>query len=115
MTKAAASVERMIHDDMSWVTESDAHKLLVSLLTMRRYEAEYRLTRSTLMQTVFFDEFNKFEKIVENVDGADAVKQQLARRGKTYRDTFAGWIEYTDKGSPPVAVIEFNVKSMIPS
>ena len=42
----------------------DAHKLLISLLTMRRYEAEYRLTRSTLMQTVFFDEFKKFKTIV---------------------------------------------------
>lgn len=114
MTKAAASVERIIHDDMSWASEDDAHKLLVSLLTMRRYEAEYRLTRSTLMQTVFFDEFNKFEKIVENVDGATALKQQLARQVKAYSDTFAEWIDYTDKVSPPVAVIEFNVKSMIP-
>jgi methyl-accepting chemotaxis protein len=114
MTKAAASVERIIHDDMSWATESDAHKLLVSLLTMRRYEAEYRLTRSTLMQTVFFDEFKKFQKIVADAEGADALKQQLAQQVKAYSDTFAQWIEYTDKVSPPVAVIEFNVKSMVP-
>jgi methyl-accepting chemotaxis protein len=113
MTKAAASVERIIHNDMSWASEGDAHKLLVSLLTMRRYEAEYRLTRSTLMQTVFFDEFNKFENRGD-VDGADALKQQLAQQVKAYSDTFAEWIEYTDKVSPPVAVIEFNVKSMIP-
>ena len=114
MIKAAASVERMIHDDMSWVTESDAHKLLVSLLTMRRYEAEYRLTRSTLMQTVFFDEFKKFQKIVEDVVAADVLKEQLVQQVKAYSDTFAEWIDYTDKVSPPVAVIEFNVKSMIP-
>ena len=62
MTKAAAAVERIIHEDMSWLSEGDAHKLLISLLTMRRYEAEYRLTRSTLMQTVFFDEFKKFQE-----------------------------------------------------
>ena len=61
MTKAAASVERIIHEDMSWLSERDAHKLLISLLTMRRFEAEYRLSRSTLMQTVFFDEFKKFQ------------------------------------------------------
>ena len=48
MTQAAAAVERIIHEDMSWLSEADAHKLLISLLTMRRYEAEYRLTRSTL-------------------------------------------------------------------
>jgi methyl-accepting chemotaxis protein len=114
MTKAAASVERIIHDDMSWMSEADAHKLLVSLLTMRRYEAEYRLTRSTLMQTVFFDEFKKFQKLVENAAGADEQKKQLAQQVKAYSDTFAEWIELTDKVSPPVAVIEFNVKNMIP-
>ena len=33
---------------------------------------------------------------------------------KTYSDTFAEWIELTDKVAPPIAVIEYNVKSMIP-
>ena len=114
MTKAAASVERIIHEDMSWLSESDAHKLLISLLTMRRFEAEYRLSRSTLMQTVFFDEFKKFQQIVDDVVGADVLKQQLAQRVKAYTDTFAQWVEFTDKVAPPVAVIEFNVKNMIP-
>ncbi len=38
----------------------------------------------------------------------------MARRVKTYTDTFAQWVEFTDKVAPPVAVIEFNVKNMIP-
>jgi len=70
MTKAAASVERIIHEDMSWLSERDANKLLISLLTMRRFEAEYRLSRSTLMQTVFFDEFKKFQLILDDVVGS---------------------------------------------
>jgi methyl-accepting chemotaxis protein len=114
MTKAAAAVERIIHEDMSWMSEGDAHKLLISLLTMRRYEAEYRLTRSALTQSMFFDEFKKFQQIVEDVAGAAPLKQQLAQQVKAYSDTFAEWIEFTDKVSPPVAVIEFNVKNMIP-
>jgi hypothetical protein len=57
MSKAAATVERLIHEDMSWMSEADAHKLLIPLLTMRRYETEYRLTRSTLMQVVFLDDY----------------------------------------------------------
>ncbi len=114
MAKAAASVERIIHEDMSWLSESDAHKLLISLLTMRRFETEYRLSRSTLTQTLFFDEFKKFQQIVDAVGGDDALKQQLAPRVKDYTDTFAQWVEFTDKVAPPVAVIEFNVKSMIP-
>ena len=37
---------------------------------MRRFEAEYRLSRSTLMQTVFFDEFKKFQLILDDVVGS---------------------------------------------
>jgi methyl-accepting chemotaxis protein len=114
MTRTATSVERIIHEDMSWLSEGDAHKLLISLLTMRRFEAEYRLSRSTLMQTVFFDEFKKFRLIVDDVVGDDALKQQLVQRVKAYTDTFGQWIELTDRVAPPVAVIEFNVKNMIP-
>ena len=114
MAKAAASVERIIHEDMSWLSEGDAHKLLVSLLTMRRYETEYRLTRSTLMQTMLFDEFKKFQLIVDAVAGDGAQKRRLAQEVTTYSDTFTKWIELTDKIAPPVAIVEYNVKSMIP-
>ncbi len=114
MAKAGAAVERIIHEDMSWMSEADAHKLLISLLTMRRFEAEYRLTRTQLMQTVFFDEFKRFKTAVDEVIGADVLKEQLAERVKAYSDTFAQWIELTDKVAPPVAVIEMNVQGMIP-
>ncbi len=114
MAKAGAAVERIIHEDMSWMSEADAHRLLISLLTMRRFEAEYRLTRSTLMQTVFFNEFNRFKTAVDDVIGADVLKEQLAERVKAYRDAFAEWIEFSGKVAPPVAVIEFNVQNTIP-
>lgn len=107
MAEAGAAVERIIHEDMSWMSEADAHRLLISLLTMRRFEAEYRLTRSTLMQTVFFNEFNRFKTAVDDVIGADVLKEQLAERVKAYRDAFAEWIEFSGKVAPPVAVIEF--------
>ncbi len=66
------------------------------------------------MQTVFFDEFKKFQQIVDAVVGDNALKQQLAQRVKDYTGTFGQWVEFTDKVAPPVAVIEFNVKNMIP-
>jgi methyl-accepting chemotaxis protein len=115
MTKAAAAVERIIHADMSWMNDADAHKLLVSLLTMRRFEAEYRLNRSTLGQSMFFQEFEKFQAIVKGATGADGRTAELAEQVKNYSDTFAEWIEFSDKVAPPVAVIEYNVKNMIPT
>jgi methyl-accepting chemotaxis protein len=114
MTKAAAAVERIIHEDMSWLSEADAYKLMVLLLTMRRDEAEYRLTRSTLMQTVFVNEYRQFQKTVNNVVAPQAPKERLVQQVKAYADTFAEWIELTDKVGPPIVVIEYNVKAMIP-
>ena len=51
---------------------------------------------------------------MDDVVGADVLKQQLAQQVKAYTDTFAEWVEFTDKVAPPIAVIEFNVKNMIP-
>ena len=114
MTRTGAAVERIIHEDMSWMSERDTHKLLYSLLAMRRYEAEYRLARSTLIQTTFFGEFKNFQTALAGIVGAEVLKQQLADRVKAYSDIFAQWIDYTDKVAPPVAIIEYNVKSMTP-
>jgi methyl-accepting chemotaxis protein len=114
MNKAGAAVERIIHEDMSWITEGDARKLLIPLLTMRRFEAEYRLIRSTLVQNEFFNESKRFRSVLNEIVGSDALKEQLAQQVKTYADTFAEWIELTDQIGPPVAVIEYNVKAMIP-
>jgi methyl-accepting chemotaxis protein len=115
MTKAAAAVERIIHEDMSWLSEADAQKLLISLLTMQRYESEYRLARTTLLRIVFFDEFKNFKKLLDGIIAAEIMKIQLAEQVQTYRDTFAEWIAIVDKVGPPVAVIEYNTKAMLPA
>jgi methyl-accepting chemotaxis protein len=114
MTKAAAAVERIIHEDMSWLSDGDGQKLLLSLLTMRRYESEYRLTHSTLMQVVFSEESKKFKTLLEGIVAAEVMKSALATEVKTYSDTFAEWIALDDQINPPVAVIEYNTKSMMP-
>jgi methyl-accepting chemotaxis protein len=114
MSEAAAAVERIIHEDMSWLTEADAQKLLLSLLTMRRYESEYRFARTTMLQVVFFDELKAFKKLLEGVVAADIMKEQLAQQVKSYADTFAEWIDIVDRIGPPVAVIDYNTTSMIP-
>ena len=46
MRRTAAAVERVINEEMAWLTKTDAQRLLVSLLVMRRYESDYRLTRT---------------------------------------------------------------------
>jgi methyl-accepting chemotaxis protein len=114
MTKAGIAVERIIHEDMSWISEGDAHKLLYSLLAMRRFEAEYRVARTTLIQNAFANEFKNFQTTLAGIVGAEVLKQQLTEQVKAYNDIFARWIEGTDNVAPPVAIIEYNVRSMIP-
>jgi methyl-accepting chemotaxis protein len=114
MTKTATAVEFIIHEDMSWVSEAEAQKLLVSLLIMRRYESEYRLVRSTMLRVAFFEEFMNFNKLLNGIVAADIKKAQLAERVKIYSDTFAEWIAIVDKVAPPIAVIDYNIERMMP-
>ncbi len=61
---ASNAVENIIQNDLSWVAEVDSAKLTMSLLTMRRYEIEYRLTRDPAAQRHFVDEVKHFNAIV---------------------------------------------------
>jgi methyl-accepting chemotaxis protein len=114
MLGAAAAVERIIHNDLSWISEHSANRLLASLLAIRRYEADYRLNRLSLTQTLFFDELERFKTLWANVAGDESKKDGLERQIKAYAETFAEWIEATDKISPPLAIIDYNSKGMLP-
>jgi methyl-accepting chemotaxis protein len=114
MTRAGAAVERIIHEDMTWLSDAEAQKLLISLLTMRRFESEYRLVRSTLVQNEFTSEYRRFTRQVKDIAAASAMKDELVRQVKNYNDTFAEWISADDKINPPVTVIDFNTKSLTP-
>ena len=43
-------MERIVNEDMSWLSEADQRKILTPLMLMRRYEVEYRLTRAETAQ-----------------------------------------------------------------
>jgi methyl-accepting chemotaxis protein len=113
MTKATASVERIIHEDRSWMSPSDAQSVLVSLLAMRRYETEYRVTGTTLSKSAFLDEFRRFNKKLDAIAGSAALKEQLAREVKAYVDTFEEWIEGTDQLGPLTALIDIDTRNMM--
>ena len=84
LTTASSAVERIIHQDLSWVADGDARKMLMSLLTMRRDEIAYRLTRSRASEKHFLDEVRNFNALFESVDGAPSMKQKLNEEVKTY-------------------------------
>ncbi len=114
MAEAATSVERIIHEDMSWLSELDGQKLLMALLTMRRYESEYRLTGATLLQSAFFEEFKRFNSVLQAIVAAAIMKEQLAQQVKSYADTFALWVDSIGKVGPLIVLIDRDTQAMMP-
>jgi methyl-accepting chemotaxis protein len=115
LREAGAAVETIIHQQLTWVADEDAGKLLSSLLTMRRYEAEYRLSQSAAIRQQFFNEVAHFNSLFESVDGAPEMREPLIEKIKTYADTFGQWIACIDKIRPLIASIDTDTQNMIPA
>jgi methyl-accepting chemotaxis protein len=111
---AGNAVERIINENMAWLAEADAGKLMMVLLTMRTYEAEYRLSQSELTKQQFLAGYKKFTDTFAQIDGTDEMKDSLEHEVKTYADTFAQWIEGSDRVRPLRAVIDIDSQNMLP-
>lgn len=115
MHASGAAVERIINNDMSWAPPAEAKTLLIALLAMRRFESEYRLTRTQLSQQLFFSEFSKFTTALQQVTGAPEQSQQLGQQVKTYADDFSEWMTSSDRVGPLIVLIESDTKNMMPA
>jgi len=114
LNAASKTIEHIIHNDLSWVAEEDSAKLLMSLQTMRRYEMEYRLTRSPDAEQHFLDEVKQFNGLFDSVDGSPAMKQKLDQQVRHYSFTFAQWVASTDNVEPLLALIGHDTESVLP-
>ncbi len=111
---ASNAVENIIQNDLSWVAEVDSGKLTMSLLTMRRYEIEYRLTRDPDAERHFLDEVRHFNELFESVDGAPAMKQKLDKQVQAYSYAFAQWVATTENIAPLLSLIDHDTASVLP-
>jgi len=111
---AGNAIERAINDDLNWLAEADARKLMLALLTMRHYEAEYRLNASELTRQLFVAGYHQFTATFANVDGTPEMKSKLNDKVKRYADTFAKWIEVSDRAYPLRALIDIDSQNMLP-
>jgi methyl-accepting chemotaxis protein len=114
LREAGNAVERIINENMTWVAEADASKLMMALLLMREFEAEYRLNQSDLTKQQFFATYKQFTDTFELIDGTPEMKNSLEHEVKTYADTFGKWINGYDRVQPLRVVIDIDSQNMLP-
>jgi methyl-accepting chemotaxis protein len=114
LRNAGNAVERIINENMSWVASADSEKLMIALLTMRHYEAEYRLNLREIDRESFLAGYRQFNDIFANIDGTPERKAKLEKEVKQYADTFARWIAVSDHQYPLRSLIDVDCQNMLP-
>jgi len=115
MRDSALAVERIIHEDMSWLKETDSQKLMISLVTMRRYESEYRVNRTEFGEQLFLAEYSNFKRVLNEIVGASILKEQIGDMVTTYAQTFTKWAQSMNYISPYIAVIDSDTQNIMPA
>jgi methyl-accepting chemotaxis protein len=114
LNRAGAAVEAIIDRELTWVADDDARKLMISILTMRRYEAEYRLTQAPAIRWKFLDEIARFDALFESVDGAPSMREHLISQVQAYADTFGQWVTGVETVGSLTELIDTDTQSVIP-
>ncbi|HET9716900.1 MAG TPA: HAMP domain-containing methyl-accepting chemotaxis protein [Pseudolabrys sp.] len=114
LQSAGLKIERAINENMSWLAEAEASKLMMFLLIMRHYEAEFRLAPAEITRQEFVVSYRKFTERFNAIDGTPEMKTKLESEVKLYVDTFAQWIEVSDRARPMRALIDIDSQNMLP-
>jgi methyl-accepting chemotaxis protein len=109
------AVERVINDKIDWLGDADAKKLLVSLLVMRRYEAEQRIQSTSTSYSQFFSEYRNFSDTMGKISGTVAQRADIENRVKAYADTFSSWSAMADKLRPNLKIIDLDTQELMPA
>jgi methyl-accepting chemotaxis protein len=89
--EAASRVEASIAGDLSWLPSIDRYRLQLMLVSMRRYEAEYRSNRLKATWELFYGELRNFKDTIEGTRAPPDEKAELAKRVETYSTALAQW------------------------
>jgi methyl-accepting chemotaxis protein len=114
LRSAGNSIEQVINENLTWLDAAAAQKMMMSLLVMRHYEAEYRLSTTELSKELFFRGYKQFNELFDNIDGTPDMKGKLEQQVKLYADTFGLWIETTTRAYPLRALIDIDSQDMLP-
>jgi methyl-accepting chemotaxis protein len=111
---SGSKIEFAINQNMSWLADGDAHKLMMLLLSMRHHESRYRLGRTELARQQFLENYRQFTEAFANIDGTPAMKDGLEAEVKDYANTFERWGEAASIADPLRALIDIDSQNMLP-
>ncbi|HZL31843.1 MAG TPA: HAMP domain-containing methyl-accepting chemotaxis protein [Pseudolabrys sp.] len=114
LKNAGNKIEHAINDNMTWLADGEAKKLMMTLLIMRHQEAEYRLNPRDLTQQQFMAGYQQFVDTFSLVDGTQAMKGKLEGDVQRYVNIFTNWIQASDRAHPLRALIDINSQNMLP-
>src|SRR5258705_13009840 len=100
-----AAMERIVNDEMTWLSEAEQRKILVPLMLARRYEVEFRATRSDPTRSLFNDEIARFEKAFAAIGGGPAQKRGLIDQGKAHTKAVGEWSASREKNARANTII----------
>lgn len=109
------AVERIVNQDMQWLGDRESRPLLVSLLLMRRFEAEQRIKSSSTSYTLFFTEYENFTNKMKTVTAPLDQRANIESRVKAFADTFSAWSEASDKLRPNLKIIDLQTQELAPA
>jgi methyl-accepting chemotaxis protein len=120
LQNSGQAVDRLINIDMNrsdaeWQRDPAVQKLIVSLSTMRRHEADYRFLRKEYLGQLFAAEFGRFSKMAEAVTMPAALKERMLVEVKSYADALRAWGRATDKLEPYVTLMNLEIEQMLPA
>ena len=114
LRNAGNAVERIINENMTWLDENEARKLMLSLLSMRHHEADYRLVQHELTRQQFLASYGRFTNGFAQIDGTPEMKTALEKEVKNYADTFDQWAQGYERVRPLRVVIDLDSQTMLP-
>ncbi len=109
------AVERVINQGIAWLGENEARKLLVSLLMMRRYEAEQRIKSTSTSYTLFFAEYENFANTIKSVAATPEQRADMESRVRALAETFAAWSATADRLRPNLKIIDLETQQLAPA
>ena len=115
LARAGNSVERIINEDLGGIADSNAKVLTISLLTMRRYEVQYRQNRTEFVRQRFAEEVANFNRIFAAAPGDRELHERVSRQIKTYADAFEEWAQASSKVRPLVVSIQTSSERLLPA